>query len=125
MIRVATEQLNGAGFRKDVLVKKLTAQLEENFAELSNSEARIRAFASAYGAYGESRNLLTLQFESANVSLLELLEAERDHLESAESLLMNQKSILSAHARQLFLLGELNNYLNDWIASHSQQWRLP
>ena len=118
MIRVATEQLNGAGFRKDVLEKELVAQLEENFAELSNSEPRIRAFASAYGAYGESRNLLTLQFESTNVSLLELLEAERDHLESAESLLMNHKSILSAHARQLFMLGQLNNYLNDWIASH-------
>ena len=118
MVRVAAEQLNGAGFRKDVLIKELNAQLEANFAELSNSESRIRAFASANDAYEESRNLLTLQFESANVSLLELLEAERDYLESAESLLMNHKSVLSAHTRQLFLLGQLNNYLNDWMASH-------
>ena len=118
MVRVAAEQLNGAGFRKDVLIKELNAQLEANLAELNYSESRIRAFASANDAYEESRNLLTLQFESANVSLLELLEAERDYLESAESLLMNHKSILSAHTRQLFLLGQLNNYLNDWIASH-------
>ena len=115
MIRAAMEQLNGAGFRKDILEKELVAQLEANFAELNNSESRMRAFVSAYNAYEESRNLLILQFESANVSLLELLQAERDHLESAELLLMNHKSILSAHTRQLFLLGQLNNYLNDWI----------
>ena len=115
MIRAAMEQLNGAGFRRDILEKELVAQLEANFAELNNSESRMRAFVSAYNAYEESRNLLILQFESANVSLLELLQAERDHLESAELLLMNHKSILSAHTRQLFLLGQLNNYLNDWI----------
>ena len=115
MIRAAMEQLNGAGFRRDILKKELVAQLEANFAELNNSESRMRAFVSAYNAYEESRNLLILQFESANVSLLELLQAERDHLESAELLLMNHKSILSAHTKQLFLLGQLNNYLNDWI----------
>ena len=118
MVRVATEQLNGAGFRKDILETELFSQLEANFAELNNSESRIRAFAAANQAYEESRSLLRLQFESANVSLLELLEAERDYLESAESLFMNYKSVLSAHVTQLFLLGQLNNYLNDWIASH-------
>ena len=118
MVRVAAEQLNGAIFRKDILIKELNAQLEANLAELNYSESRIRAFTLANDAYKKSRSLLTLQFESANASLLELLEAERDYLGSAESLLMNHKSILSAHTRQLFLLGQLNNYLNDWIESH-------
>jgi outer membrane protein TolC len=116
---VAKEQMNAAVFRKDILVKELTAQVEANIAELDNSEARIKAFTSAYSAYTESKDKLRLQFESANVSLLELLQAERDHLESAELLLMNHKSILSAHLKQLFLLGQLNNYFNAWTANHS------
>lgn len=112
MIRVAAEQLQGARARKDVLEEELALQLEENFAELSNGEDRIKALVVANEAYAKSRDLLRLQFESANVSLLELLEAERDHLESGESLLTNYKSIVAAQARQLFMLGELNGYLN-------------
>ena len=85
---------------------------ESNLAELKNSGERLEIFNAAFEAYEESRNKLNLQFESSNVSLLELLQAERDYIESAELLINNKKEINSSQLRQLFLLGKIINYFN-------------
>ena len=71
---------------------------------------RLRIFNDAYEAYMDSRDKLSLQFESSNVSLLELLQAERDFIESAELLLLNKKEIISSQIRQLYLLGKITDY---------------
>ena len=44
---------------------------------------------------------------SSNVSLLELLQAERDYLESSENMIFNQRSVLLAGFTELALLGRL------------------
>ena len=110
LIRLANEQLKTAKLNKEILIKDLRTKSGANLAELNNSNDRLLIFNSAYEAYMESRDKLSLQFESSNVSLLELLQAERDFLESSELLLLNKKEIISSQIRQLYLLGKITDY---------------
>ena len=110
LIRLANEQLKTAQLNKEILIKDLRTKSGANLAELHNSNDRLNIFNAAYEAYMESRDKLSLQFESSNVSLLELLQAERDFIESAELLLLNKKEIISSQIRQLYLLGNITDY---------------
>lgn len=110
LVRLAGEQLNSSILKKEILLKELTIKSEANLAELENSDERLAIFNNAFAAYEQSKNKLSLQFESSNVSLLELLQAERDYIESAELLIINKKEINSSQLRQLFLLGKIINY---------------
>jgi len=112
LVRLADEQLKSSKLKKEILLKELKIKAEANLAELKNSSERLEIFNTAFAAYEESRNKLNLQFESSNVSLLELLQAERDYIESAELLINNKKEINSSQLRQLFLLGKIINYFN-------------
>ena len=112
LVRLADEQLKSSKLKKEILLKELKIKSESNLAELKNSGERLEIFNAAFEAYEESRNKLNLQFESSNVSLLELLQAERDYIESAELLINNKKEINSSQLRQLFLLGKIINYFN-------------
>ena len=84
-INVAFEQLNESRYRPAELVKIITANTESLLTELNTAETRVQIFQQAFLANAESRENLRLQFVSANVSLLELLQAERDFLESSET----------------------------------------
>lgn len=110
LIRLANEQLKTAQLNKEILIKDLKTKSGANLAELNNSNDRLKIFNAAYEAYMDSRDKLSLQFESSNVSLLELLQAERDFIESAELLLLNKKEIISSQIRQFYLLGNITNY---------------
>ena len=110
LIRLANEQLKTAQLNKEILIKDLRTKSGANLAELNNSNDRLKIFNTAYEAYMDSRDKLSLQFESSNVSLLELLQAERDFIESAELLLLNKKEIISSQIRQLYLLGKITDY---------------
>ena len=72
LIRLANEQLKTAKLNKEILIKDLRIKSGANLAELNNSNDRLMIFNTAYEAYMESRDKLSLQFESSNVSLLEL-----------------------------------------------------
>ena len=110
LVRLAEEQLNSSTLKKEILLKELKIKSEANLAELENSGERLAIFNNAFEAYEQSKNKLSLQFESSNVSLLELLQAERDYIESAELLIINKKEINSSQLRQLFLLGKIIKY---------------
>ena len=110
LVRLAEEQLNSSTLKKEILLKELKIKSEANLAELENSSDRLAIFNNAFEAYEQSKNKLSLQFESSNVSLLELLQAERDYIESAELLIINKKEINSSQLRQLFLLGKIIKY---------------
>jgi len=110
LVRLAEEQLNSSILKKEILLKELKIKSESNLAELENSDQRLAIFNNAFEAYEQSKDKLSLQFESSNVSLLELLQAERDYIESAELLIINKKEINSSQLRQLFLLGKIINY---------------
>ena len=107
LVRLAEEQLKSSTLKKEILLKELKIKSEANLAELENSSDRLAIFNNAFEAYEQSKNKLSLQFESSNVSLLELLQAERDYIESAELLIINKKEINSSQLRQLFLLGKI------------------
>ena len=110
LVRLAEEQLNSSTIKKEILLKELKIKSEANLAELENSSYRLAIFNNAFEAYEQSKNKLSLQFESSNVSLLELLQAERDYIASAELLIINKKEINSSQLRQLFLLGKIIKY---------------
>jgi outer membrane protein TolC len=79
--------------------------------EINNAETRVQIFQQAFLANADSRENLRLQFVSANVSLLELLQAERDFLESSEKMVLNQRSVLLAEFTELALLGRLLDFI--------------
>ena len=110
-INIAFEQLNESRYRQAELVKIITANTESLLTELNNAETRVQIFQQAFLANAESRENLRLQFVSANVSLLELLQAERDFLESSENMVLNQRSVLLAEFTELALLGRLLNFI--------------
>tara|TARA_B100001750_G_scaffold18005_1_gene12367 strand:+ start:249 stop:1595 length:1347 start_codon:yes stop_codon:yes gene_type:complete len=112
LVKIAEEQLKSSKLKKEILLKELRIKSEANLAELKNSGERLAIFNNAFGAYEQSKNKLSLQFESSNVSLLELLQAERDYIESAELLIINKKEINSSQLRQLFLLGRIVDYFD-------------
>ena len=72
-------------------------------------------FGNADTASEDSREILRLQFESSNVSLLELLQAERDYIESAELFILNKKEVISSQINQLFLTSRINKYFEENI----------
>ena len=80
MVKLAQQQLKSSKLKKEILLKELKIKSQANLAELENSNQRLAIFNNAFEAYEESRNKLSLQFESSNVSLLELLQAERDYI---------------------------------------------
>ena len=106
-INIAFEQLNESRYRQAELVKIITANTESLLTEINNAETRVQIFQQAFRANADSRENLRLQFVSANVSLLELLQAERDFLESSENMVLNQRSVLLAEFTELALLGRL------------------
>ena len=110
-INVAFEQLNESRYRQAELVKIITANTESLLTEINNAETRVQIFQQAFLANADSRENLRLQFVSANVSLLELLQAERDFLESSENMVLNQRSVLLAEFTELALLGRLLTFI--------------
>ena len=112
-IRAANEELNVLLYEKASLVKTIKANTERLISELGSSDQRIDIFQKAFLANNRSRDNLTLQFQTSNVSLLELLQAERDYLESSENMVFNQRAVLLSSYTQLAILGRLLNYIND------------
>ena len=111
-IKGAEAQLNEVRFKKAELVKTITANTVSLLTELKSGDQRIDIFKRAFLANDKSRENLRLQFVSSNVSLLELLQAERDYLESSENLVFNQRSVLLAGFTELALLGRLLDFVN-------------
>ena len=70
-------------------------------------------FLKAFTANERSRDNLTLQFQTSNISLLDLLQAERDYLESSENMVFNQRAVLLSSYTQLAILGRLLNYISE------------
>jgi outer membrane protein TolC len=85
-------------------------------AELSNSIKNIKlipeslaAYQNAYLANKESRYYANEQFETSNVLLLDLLQTERDFLESSEALIESMRSSQIENYIFLKLTGELGD----------------
>ena len=106
------EEIKAATFQKEVLERNVESLVSSNLAELKQSKLTLAAFTDAYTANVQSREQLKLQFFAANISLLELLQSERDYLEAAEALVLNTKKIRMAEHLHLFYLGALDSYIS-------------
>jgi outer membrane protein TolC len=106
------EEIKSATFEKQALERDLESLIVANLAELRQSKVRLQAFTEAYNANVQSREQLKAQFFAANISLLELLQSERDYLEAAEALVLNTKQIRMAEHLNLFYTGILDSYIS-------------
>ena len=106
------EEIKAATFQKEVLERNVESLVSSNLAELKQSKLTLAAFTDAYTANVQSREQLKLQFFAANISLLELLQSERDYLEAAEALVLNTKKIRMAEHLHLFYVGALDSYIS-------------
>ena len=106
------EEIKAATFQKEVLERNVESLVSANLAELKQSKLTLAAFTDAYAANVQSREQLKLQFFAANISLLELLQSERDYLEAAEALVLNTKKIRMAEHLHLFYIGALDSYIS-------------
>ena len=112
-IRAANQELNVLLYEKNSLVKTIKSNTERLISELESGDERIDIFLKAFTANERSRDNLTLQFQTSNISLLDLLQAERDYLESSENMVFNQRAVLLSSYTQLAILGRLLNYISD------------
>ena len=112
-LRIAREQLNQLSYDRSTLAKDITSNIESLLSELKNADNRVKVYESAFYANGKSRDNLNLQFETSNVSLLELLQAERDLIESAENMVFNQRSVILSGYTQKAILGQLKSYVEN------------
>ena len=110
-LRIARQQLKQLSYDRSTLTKDITSNIESLLSELNNADSRIEAYENAFDANGKSRDNLNMQFQTSNVSLLELLQAERDLLESAENLVFNQRSVILSGFTQKAILGQLKEHV--------------
>ena len=110
-LRIARQQLKQLSYDRSTLAKDITSNIESLLSELNNADSRIEAYENAFDANGKSRDNLNMQFQTSNVSLLELLQAERDLLESAENLVFNQRSVILSGFTQKAILGQLKEHV--------------
>ena len=106
------EQIRSAKYETLALERNLESSVISNLAELNQSFLKLKAFQEAYEANSRSREQLRAQFFAANISLLDLLQSERDYLEAAEALILNTKEVRMAEHLHLFYTGQLNSYLD-------------
>ena len=109
--RNSREQIKAATYEKEALERNIESLVSANLAELKQSKLTLEAFTESYNANVQSREQLKAQFFSANISLLELLQSERDFLEAAEALVLNTKKVRMAEHLHLFYTGILDSYL--------------
>ena len=110
-LRIAKQQLDQLSYDRSTLAKNITSNIESLHSELTNAENRIKAYENGFNANEKSRENLNMQFQTSNVSLLELLQAERDLLESAENMVFNQRSVILSGFTQKAILGQLKSYI--------------
>ena len=108
----AREEIRSATYEFQALERSIESLVVSNLAELKQSSNKLEAFKDAYKANFKSREQLGAQFFAANISLLDLLQSERDYLEAAEALILNTKQVRMAEHLHLFYTGRLNSYFN-------------
>ena len=109
-IQSARSKLNESRYKQEIIYKQISLELEENINELNSSSKIVNAYNEAFQAYLENKESIKLQFDLNNASLLEILQSERDFLNSLELMIANQHLVVESKLKQLFLLDEINSY---------------
>ncbi len=94
---------------KDAIIRKLEAEVTNSLQNIKLIPNNIEAYQNAYKANKQSQFYANEQFQTSNVLLLDLLQTERDFLESSQALIEALRSSQIENYSYMKLTGELGN----------------
>ena len=94
---------------KDAIIRKIEAEMSNSLQNIKLIPANIEAYENAYKANKQSQFFANEQFQTSNVLLLDLLQTERDFLESSQALIEALRSSQIENYSYMKLTGELGD----------------
>ncbi len=94
---------------KDAVIRKIEAEMRNSLQNIKLIPDNINAYQDAYKANKQSQYFANEQFQTSNVLLLDLLQTERDFLESSQALIEALRSSQIERYTYMKLTGELGN----------------
>ena len=94
---------------KDAIIRKIEAEMNNSLQNIKLIPANIEAYQNAYKANKQSQFYANEQFQTSNVLLLDLLQTERDFLESSQALIEALRSSQIENYSYMKLTGELGD----------------
>ena len=94
---------------KDAIIRKIEAEMSNSLQNIKLIPSNIEAYKNAYIANKQSQYYANEQFQTSNVLLLDLLQTERDFLESSQALIEALRSSQIENYSYMKLTGELGD----------------
>ena len=94
---------------KDAIIRKIEAEMNNSLQIIKLIPDNIAAYQNAYRANKQSQYYANEQFQTSNVLLLDLLQTERDFLESSQALIEALRSSQIESYSYMKLTGELGD----------------
>lgn len=94
---------------KDAIIRKIEAEMSNSLQIIKLIPDNIEAYQNAYRANKQSQYYANEQFQTSNVLLLDLLQTERDFLESSQALIEALRSSQIENYSYMKLTGELGD----------------
>ena len=94
---------------KDAIIRKIDSEMNNSLQTIKLIPENINAYRNAYKANKQSQFYANEQFKTSNVLLLDLLQTERDFLESSQALLESLRSSQIERFSYMKLTGELGD----------------
>ena len=94
---------------KDAVIRKIEAEMRNSLQNIKLIPDNISAYQDAYKANKQSQYFANEQFQTSNVLLLDLLQTERDFLESSQALIEALRSSQIERYTYMKLTGELGD----------------
>ena len=94
---------------KDAIIRRIEAEMNNSLQNIKLIPDNINAYQNAYKANKQSQYFANEQFQTSNVLLLDLLQTERDFLESSQALIEALRSSQIEKYSYMKLTGELGN----------------
>ena len=94
---------------KDAIIRKIEAEMSNSLQNIKLIPSNIEAYKNAYIANKQSQYYANEQFQTSNVLLLDLLQTERDFLESSQALIEALRSSQIEIYSYMKLTGELGD----------------
>ena len=94
---------------KDAIIRQIEAEMSNSLQNIKLIPSNIESYQNAYKANKQSQYYASEQFQTSNVLLLDLLQTERDFLESSQALLEAIRSSQIERYSYIKLTGELGS----------------
>ena len=94
---------------RDAIIRKIEAEMSNSLQNIKLIPSNIEAYRNAYIANKQSQYYANEQFQTSNVLLLDLLQTERDFLESSQALIEALRSSQIENYSYMKFTGELGD----------------